>query len=149
MSGGFKDELDTIFVLLKGSRWAAEPEIVTVIEEFGRLVDATARLRHLERRASLQIFYCSRAMDSLLEYIVNREALDRGAAPPGNVPIGVAINMIRGYLDPWLIAELESHVRDNRNDYLHTAGIFPSAEELEMFILASAIGISNLVDRVP
>ncbi len=145
----FQNELESIFVTLRGSTWALEPEVNTVIEEFERLVEASTRLRHVERKSALQILFSSRAIDSLFTFVVNRNRLANGQPLAGNVTIGQGINETRGYLNPFVVQDLEEHVRDNRNRYLHQAGIFPSIEDMELFLLATAIGIGELVIAIP
>lgn len=149
MASNFKHEIESILVALKGSPWATNPNVITVINEYGRLVEASNRLRHRERKPSLQIFFSSRAIDTLLNFAVNRDRARRGNPPINNMTIGRAINEASGLLDPQTKRDLEDYVRDKRNTYLHKAGIFPSDIEMEFFLMATAIGIDEIVKNLP
>jgi hypothetical protein len=107
MASRFKHEIESILVALKGCAWATNPDVVTVIEEYGRLVDASIRLRHRERKSALQILFSSRAIDSLLEFAVNRDRRRRGVPPINRMTIGQAINEASGLLDPQTKRDLE------------------------------------------
>jgi hypothetical protein len=97
----------------------------------------------------LQILFSSRAINTLLEYIVNQDRANRGQPPISSLSIGQAINIVKPYIHPFIAQNLEVHVCKKRNEYLHKAGIFPTNDEMELFLLATAIGISELVTKFP
>ena len=144
MASNFNTEIESILVALKGSRWAMDATVITVIEEYGRLVDASKRLRHRERKPALQILFSCRAIDTLLKFAVKRFHPHLNPVTVDDMSIGTTINHITRLIDPLTKQDLEEHVRDKRNDYLHTAGIFPSDAEIELFLLATAIGIDDI-----
>jgi hypothetical protein len=149
MASNFNSEIESILVALRGSPWAIDPTVNSVIDEYGCLVAACKTLRHQQRRPALQILFSSRAIDTLLEFVVNRDRANRGQPSRTRVSIGQAINDVRPFIHPFVADDLDLFVRDTRNIYLHQAGIFPTDEEMELFLLASAIGISELVNKIP
>jgi hypothetical protein len=152
MASSFKSEVRSIQLVLKGSGWATDPEVNTVLQEYEHLIGA-GRVQSTERRTSLQIFFSSRAIDSLLKYVVSEDARHNGRNPPspsiGNYITYIDNNGLNGQsFPPLLIQDLKDHVRDKRNSYLHEAGIFPSETELKRFLSVTLDGI-NEIAKIP
>jgi hypothetical protein len=142
----FRLEINTILLQLRGSPWAIVPGTADVISEYESF-KATAKTRHRERRVSLQIFYASRAIDTLLKIIVNHEKARRGLTV-GHSEIGPSIRFIqhqtiRGYrFNAPTLAALDQ-LRRARNSYLHAAALFPTDPELQTFLTATLRAISE------
>jgi len=82
MSREFTREVKTIHLILKGSRWAREPDMPAILDEYERMSDAGA-LQSREKRTALQILFSSRAIDSFLAMVIKWEhARQRMPVPP-------------------------------------------------------------------
>jgi hypothetical protein len=149
MNTNINSEIESILITLKGSQWAKEQTVNTVIQEYERLVDASKNIHHKEQKPALQILFSSRAIDTLLEFVVNRDRATRKLQPIKRLTIGQAINNISSLIDQFTIHDLKVHVKDKRNTYLHQAGIFPTNNEMEQFLHATARGISELINKIP
>lgn len=142
----FNTEISTILVQLRGSPWATVPGVAAVISEYEAFA-ATANTRHRKRRVSLQILFASRAIDTLLSIIVNHEKVRLGSAP-GHSEIGPSLNFIRrrtiqgqAFNAP---TEAALHqLRKDRNAYLHTADLFPTDPQLQIFLTTTVRAISE------
>jgi hypothetical protein len=148
MANNFKKELRTIQKIVKGSHWAKEPDTVAVLDEYDRVISAESE-KNILKRASLQILYSSRAIDTLLAIIVKRDFANRRQAPSDPYfTIGSSLNHLKNQglvsgkkLNVSTYNDLDDKVLSKRNRYLHKAGIFPSLLELRQFITATLNGI--------
>ncbi len=143
-----REELTTIHALLIGSPLYAHPEVQVVTQEYTRGQNAI-RLINRERRTALLILFFGRAIDSLLGFAVQRISHTMMIPVPVHTDtIGSKITFCRNnglFVNPLTVDDLHLLVRERRNHYLHQAGEFPSESELEMFLLASAIGIQEII----
>ena len=150
----FSREVRTIRLLLAGSRWALDNPVSMILDEYERLVDS-GRLVNLERRSGLQIFFASRAIDSLLAYIVRWECNRLGGSPlrRGTIPnaIGLCINFIQRFginAGNQFTRPTErglDAVRQKRNRYLHQAGVFPSDSDLANFLNDTLASVREII----
>ncbi len=147
MPNNFKKELRTIQTILKGSPWAAHPDMTQVLGEYGRIVQSENE-KSLEKRSALQILFSSRAIDSLLVIIVKDDCNKRKIASPNPLTIGSSLHHLRNLgmlgkrrLDMRTYDDLGRNVLQKRNKYLHKAGQFPSINELHQFVSSTLNGI--------
>lgn len=123
---------------LRSSTWAAHPEVQVVMAEYEHFENAK-KTPTKERRVSLQIFYASRAIDSLLEHIVQHEQGKTGRAVSMYVTLEKALREIHkhsvGGQQFQLLTALDlKKVTDDRNNYMHNAGAFPSDGIVKRFL---------------
>jgi hypothetical protein len=142
----FKREISTILIQLRGSPWATVPGVVAVINEYETFT-GTARIKDRNRQVSLQIFYASRAIDTLLATIVNYEKARLGQ-PTGHSEIGRSLLFIRnrGVQGQRFNTPTETalhQLRQDRNTFLHTADLFPTDPELQTFLTTTLRAISE------
>jgi len=142
MNRDFKKEVNTIQLILEGSRWAHEPETPAVLREYGRLLGSVG-MTSTEKRAALLILYSSRAIDTFLSIAVRSDCSAKGKPIPTFSTIDSSLGQLHasGYLDVRAFNALTNHVQKKRNRYLHKADSFPSRQELERFIHESVEGI--------
>ena len=101
--------------------------------------EGAAKTPTQNRRVSLQIFHASRAIDSLLEHMVQHEQIKTGRPPSPYVTLGQALKLIqrRGVGGRNFSGLTESDVadlRDDRNRYMHEANDFPTDGQIERFL---------------
>jgi hypothetical protein len=149
----FAREIRTIRTLLAGSPWGAEPPVGAVLSEYDRFVGA-ARLRHRDRQTSLQIFYASRAIDSLLVHVVRWERTRPGGTPGRHSPeptLGGSIRFIRDYginghrFSRPTRDDLLHDLTHQRNRFMHEAGSFPTNAEMTQFLAVTLAGIQEII----
>ena len=148
----FVREIRTIRALLEGSRWATDPPVQNVIDEYTQLLGA-AWVRNRIRKASLQIFFGSRAIDSLLVYVVEWECARMGRSTPtgGQRTLGRSIATINRHrvngnrFSRPTTNRLANHLRRPRNRFAHQAGAFPTDSELDDFLTDTLAGIQEVV----
>jgi hypothetical protein len=145
----FAQEIRTIRTLLAGSYWATDREVQIVLGEYDRFLEAR-RVRNRERLTSLQIFFASRAIDSLLAHIVQWEKSRRGLG--GNQrSIWAYIDFIqRNRINGNRFStptkdSLQNDLKDLRNRFLHQAGEFPTDTELQDFLSYTLLGIQEII----
>jgi hypothetical protein len=149
MKTNLYSEIRSILITLKGSTWAKEPTVDAVIQEYTRLIDASKRIRHSERKPALQILFSSRAIDTLLKFAADRYVTITAQPRRRSDSIGGYLHDINDLIDDFTMHDLEVYVRDKRNTYLHQAGVFPTKNEMEQFLHATANGISELINNLP
>jgi hypothetical protein len=142
----FNRELRTILIQLRGSPWATVPGVAEVISEY-EAFKGTAKTKHRERRVSLQIFFASRAIDTLLAVIVNHEKARLGV-PVGHSEIGPSIRFIQhrtvqGHSFNTPTQTALDQLRRDRNTYLHAAALFPTDPDLATFLTTTVRAISE------
>jgi len=153
----FRTEIRSIRLLLAGSAWAIDPQVNGVLQEYDRFLGA-ARLRNVERQTGLQIFFASRAFDSLLVHVVlwecNRNVPPLPHPPNGQRTLGGSINFIQNnsingnQFSAAALTRLRDDVnslKNQRNRFLHRAGDFPSTPELQTFLADTTAGIQEIV----
>lgn len=152
MSREFKSEVKTIHLILKGSRWAREPDMPKILKEYERMSDAGLVQSH-EKKVALQILFSSRAIDTFLSMVHKWDCGQRGQPIPPYSTIEQSLSYLVNHgvqgkkLDNRTKISLDIHVKDKRNKYLHAAGTFPNGPEMQRFISATVNGlrkISNL-----
>lgn len=134
----FKREIETILFVLRGSPWAGHPEVQRVIAEYEHFVGA-AKTPTQHRRASLQIFHASRAIDSLLKHMVEHESRRVGRALTSYLTLKRSLNNIQrhgvgGQRFTQPTATDVSDLTRARNEYLHVADNFPGDGDLRGFL---------------
>ena len=146
MSREFKKEVDTIHLILKGSRWAREPEMPVILKEYERMRDA-GLVQSKEKKAALQILFSSRAIDSFLSMVHKWDCVINGRPVPSYSTIEQSVSYLVTHgiqgrkLDIRTRDSLNTNVKDKRNRYLHAAGTFPSWPEMQSFISATVDGL--------
>jgi hypothetical protein len=146
MSREFKSEVKTIHLILKGSRWAREPEMPVILEEYKRMSDA-GLIQSNEKKVALQILFSSRAIDTFLSMIHKWDCARSGRSIPSYSTIEQSLSYLVTHgvqgrrLDNRTKASLDTNVKDKRNRYLHAAGTFPSWREMQSFISATINGL--------
>src|SRR5258706_7923755 len=131
----FKKELEAILFALRNSQWAGTGvEMQNVICEYEHLKRA-GETSTRTRKASLQIFHASRAIDSFLAHIVRQEYGRRNEAPPQHLTLGGSWHYIQGTTIGgsrfvYCIHDV-THITDDRNIYLHQANRFPTDGHLQ------------------
>lgn len=150
----FRAEIETIKLLLAGSGWAADPLVQVVLQEYDRFLGA-GRLRHMERQTSLQIFFASRAIDSLLVQVVIWErnriglpAIGNGQRTIGSTIRFIVTNGVNG--STFSVSTLDRLInnvdclKNQRNHFLHRAGQFPTIPQLQTFLADTTAGIQEI-----
>jgi hypothetical protein len=146
MSHAFAREVKTIHLILKGSRWANEPDMPAILDEYERMSEAGS-IKSREKRTALQILFSSRAIDSFLAMIHRWDCARQGQPVPPYSTIEQSVSYlvrqgVQGRrLDNRTMEDLERNVKDKRNHYLHAAGAFPSWPELQRFISSTINGL--------
>jgi hypothetical protein len=148
--GKFKNEVKTIQVMLKGSRWARDPETIVVLDEYQRIIDADT-VKSPEKRVALQIMFSSRAIDTFLAHICKWDCAQRREAPPPYYTLETSLGHLNGrglhngtHLSQSTYNDLCKNVKDKRNRYLHQAGAFPSNLELGRFLSSTVNGMREV-----
>jgi hypothetical protein len=134
----FKKEVETILFALRGSPWATHADVQKVIYEYEHFIGA-AKTPTQTRRVSLQIFHASRAIDSLLKYMVEYQAAKVGRVLTGYLNLKRSLNNIQrhGVGGQKFTTPTETDVADltkARNRYLHVANDFPADNDLRVFL---------------
>lgn len=134
----FRTEVRTILSALRGCPWATHPEVGEVIAEYEHF-EGAARTPTQNRRVSLQIFHASRAIDSLLEHMVQHEQTRTGRRRSRYVTLGGALGFIqrRGIGGSRFSTMTEPDVvnlKDDRNEYMHNANLFPTDGQIRRFL---------------
>lgn len=146
MSREFNSEVKTIHLLLKSSRWAREPEMPAILEEYERMRDA-GLVQSKEKKAALQILFSCRAIDSFLSMVRKWDCVRSGRQIPQYSTIERSLNYIESHgidghkLDSRTAKNLEINITKKRNRYLHAAGTFPSWLEMQTFIASTINGL--------
>lgn len=152
MPSKFKTEIRTIQIILRGSRWSSHPEMIAILDEYKRIIDA-GNVRSRERRSALQILFSSRAFDSFLELVIILDYRRRRVASPPHFTIGQSINYLRNTglngnrMDQRTFNDLDRNVLEKRNKYLHQAGQFPNPVELNRFLSSTLNGL-RIISRL-
>jgi hypothetical protein len=150
----FRREIDSILFQVKTSFWAAQPEVIAVIEEYSHFKNAAKTPTH-QRRVSLQIFHASRAIDSMLAHIVRHESSKPGRpVAPSQSTLGSSQIYIRdhGVGGQHFVATVDKDsdsIRQDRNRYLHKAALFPSDVDIQKFLLRTANVIAAAIKFSP
>lgn len=149
----YKNEVRSIQVILKGSKWVNDPETKTILDEYQRIIDANT-VKGREKRAALQILFSSRAIDTLLAHIVRNDCVARRQVPQQYYTLEASLSYLRNvgllpskFLDQRTYDDLCRNVKEPRNKYLHTAGIFPTDIELSKFLWSTINGM-RVVSRM-
>jgi hypothetical protein len=148
----YKIEIETIKLLLKGSSWGADPEIQTVIKEYQLILDSE-NVQSQNKKAALQILFSSRAFDSFLAHVVNKDCRTYGSPRPRYNTIGSSLNYLKNRgignkskkISIRTYDHLNKYVKDIRNRYLHRAGEFPSKVQLHRMISNATNGIREII----
>ena len=157
----FINEIQTMKTLLMGSPWATDADTQLVINELDQLLSAGG-IRHSIRKSSLQIFFASRAVDTMLVWACDWEE-NRNGRPPLHVTkrsIGSALVYINGkaganppvppikingnMFSGATLLGLETSVRNLRNSFLHRAGHYPTTAQLQSLLTEMLTGIREL-----
>jgi hypothetical protein len=134
----YKQELRTIFFVLRSSPWAAQGAIQDVIEEYRHLENAASTPTQT-RRVSLQIFHASRAIDSLLASLAGYECQKTGTTLPQHWTLGSSRRWIQrngvggSRFDAPTDADI-TDIKNDRNTYMHRANMFPGDPQMQRFI---------------
>lgn len=146
----YKREVETILVALKASQWATYPDVQAVIAEYEHLGGAW-KVFIQQRRVALQIFHASRALDSLLKYIVEHERAKIGTGRRSrDLTLGKSLSEIQAshiggmYFSPLTEADIKLLTRD-RNTYLHEADNFPTDPTIQVFLSRTIRAINEAI----
>lgn len=149
MSREFKTEVKTIHLILKGSRWASQPEMPEILREYERMSDA-GLVKSPEKKVALQILFSSRAIDTFLSMVHKWDCRQNGHPVPIFSTIEQSLRHLVSHgvqgrpLNSRTAKQLEVDVKDKRNRYLHAAGTFPSWSEMQRFISATINGLREI-----
>jgi len=146
----FKKEVEAIQQIIRGSRWARDPETRVVLDEYQRIIDSNT-VRSRERRVALQIMFSSRAIDTFLANICIWDCAQRGVDAEQHYTLERSLGYLNGrglhngkHLSQITYDDLCRKVKDKRNRYLHQAGTFPSNLELNQFLSSTLNGMREV-----
>ncbi len=146
----FKAEVKAIQLILKGSRWANDPETGMVLDEYQRIIDSNS-VKSREKRVALQIMFSSRAIDTMLAHVTRADTIRRGNRPEPYYVLEASLRYLRGTglitgrkLSNRTYIDLCNNVKDKRNKYLHQAGVFPNDLELTRFLSSTVNGMREV-----
>jgi hypothetical protein len=149
----FKAEIRTILFALQGSPWATHPEVQEVIFEYSHF-ERSGRIRTQNRRVSLQIFYASRAIDSLLKHIVEHEATRLGSPIVYYLTLKRSLNRVQSHsvggsrFTHTVVLDIDTLITD-RNRYMHQANTFPSDAQVQGFLNKTIRAINEAITFPP
>jgi hypothetical protein len=150
MSQRFKKEVRSIEAILKGSRWALEPETQDVINEYKRIIDSN-NVKSREKRVALQIMFSSRAIDTFLANICRWDCAKRGRTAKPYYTLESSLKYLNdtglhtgNKLPLGSYKDLCDNVKNKRNRYLHKAGVFPTDIELTRFLSSTLNGMREV-----
>ena len=164
----FIREVKTIKIILSGSAWGADPQTQTVLNELDEFIDAR-RLRHQNRKSSLQIFFSGRAIDTMLVHACDWERARLGLGPleRRRRSMGGAMTYINGLpgrrgrravrgnginsnmFTAQVSTDFRNYVQNQRNSHFHQAGVFPSDPILQNFLTHATNALRQLAGWRP
>jgi hypothetical protein len=149
----FRAEIRTILIALQGSPWAIHPQVQEVIAEYTHF-QQSGHTRTQTRRVSLQIFYASRAIDSLLKHMVEHEAIKVGTPITTYLTLKRSLNRVQSHsiggrtFSTPVVTDIDTLITD-RNRYMHQANTFPSDLQVQGFLNKTIRAINEAITFPP